>query len=109
MAKLKMLSWNVNGIRAALKKGFLEWFHQQEADIIFIQETKVQPGQEPDELKNLDGYHTYFSSCETKKGYSGTAMFTKHKPISVTHSLGGDPKFDVEGRIICAEFPEFVV
>lgn len=103
---MKLLSWNVNGIRAVHKKGFLDWFNEQQADIICIQETKAQPDQIPEEIFKIDGYHTYFDSAE-KKGYSGVGLFSKIKPASVLHSL--DSKFDNEGRIITAEYPEFLL
>lgn len=109
MTQVKMLSWNVNGIRATLKKGFLEWFNAQDADFVFLQETKIQEEQIPDELKNPAGYTSYFSCAVEKKGYSGTALFTKHKPLNVTTGFGLGAEFDNEGRIICAEYETFVV
>ena len=101
-----LLSWNVNGIRAAHKKGFLDWFHEQHADIVCIQETKAQPDQIPEEINNINGYHTYFDSAE-KKGYSGVGLFSKTEPYSIRNSLDG--KFDNEGRIIAAAYPEFTL
>lgn len=107
MKKLKLLSWNVNGIRAVLKKGFLEWFKQANLDILCIQETKAWEEQLPDELINVPGYHSYF--CQgVKKGYSGTAIYTKEKPISITRGFGIE-KYDCEGRILIAEFKEFTL
>lgn len=108
MPKLKMLSWNVNGIRAAVKKGFLDWFNEQDADIIGIQETKAQVDQIPDEVADVDGYYTYFNSAE-KKGYSGVGLFSKIEPNKVSYGFGADPKFDSEGRTICAEYDDFVL
>ena len=99
---MKLISWNVNGIRAAVNKGFLDFFKQIDADIFAIQETKMQEGQL--ELI-LDGYHQYWNSAE-KKGYSGTAIFTKKKPINVTYGLGIE-QHDKEGRIITLEFDKF--
>lgn len=99
---LKMISWNVNGIRACLQKGFTESFSALDADIFCLQETKVQPGQV--ELK-LDGCHQYWSYAE-KKGYSGTAVFTKQEPISVHYGMG-IPEHDTEGRLITLEFDSF--
>lgn len=104
---MKLLSWNVNGIRAAVKKGFMDWFTEQDADIVCIQETKAQVAQIPGAVRDAEGYHTYFDAAE-KKGYSGVGLFSKVKPLQVTHSLGVE-KFDGEGRIICAEYPEFVL
>jgi exodeoxyribonuclease-3 len=100
--ELKMISWNVNGIRAAVKKGFLENFKEINADIFCLQETKLQEGQIDLEL---EGYHQYWNYAQ-KKGYSGTAIFTKIKPINVTYDLGID-HHDQEGRMITAEYEAF--
>ena len=98
----KFISWNVNGLRAAMTKGFAEYFSTQDADFFCIQETKLQPGQ-------IDfapeGYHTYWNSAE-KKGYSGTAIFTKHEPLSVRYGIGVE-EHDHEGRAITLEYPDF--
>ena len=101
MKKLKYISWNVNGLRACIKKGFLDAFHQLDADCFSLQETKLQPHQI--EL-DLPGYYQYWNSA-IKKGYSGTALFTKVKPLSVTYGLGIE-EHDQEGRIITAEFDD---
>ncbi len=100
--QLKLISWNVNGIRAAVKKGFMDTFHSLDADMFCLQETKLQEGQI--ELE-LDGYYQYWNYAE-KKGYSGTAIFTKIKPLNVTYDLGIE-HHDKEGRIITAEYSEF--
>lgn len=100
----KMISWNVNGLRACLGKGFLEYLKETDADIFCIQESKLQEGQV--ELE-LPGYHQYWNYAE-KKGYSGTAMFTKEEPVSVAYGLGIE-EHDHEGRVITAEFPEYYV
>lgn len=100
----KMISWNVNGLRACLRKGFLEYLKESDADIFCIQESKLQEGQV--ELE-LPGYHQYWNYAE-KKGYSGTAMFTKEEPVSVAYGLGIE-EHDHEGRVITAEFPEYYV
>ena len=99
MKKLKYISWNVNGLRACIKKGFLDAFHQLDADCFCLQETKLQPHQIE---FDLPGYYQYWNSA-IKKGYSGTALFTKVKPLSVTYGLGIE-EHDQEGRIITAEF-----
>lgn len=101
---LKLISWNVNGLRACLGKGFMEFFQNADADVFCLQETKLQAGQV--ELE-LPGYHQYWNYAE-KKGYSGTAIFTKRKPVSVTYGLGV-PELDTEGRLITLEFPEYYV
>ncbi|MBQ4145402.1 MAG: exodeoxyribonuclease III [Clostridia bacterium] len=99
---MKLISWNVNGLRACMQKGFMGSFLSLDADIFCLQETKLQEGQI--EL-NLEGYHQYWSYAE-KKGYSGTALFTKKEPISVTYGMGIE-KHDKEGRLITAEYEEF--
>lgn len=102
---LTMISWNVNGIRAVEKKGFVELVKEFDADIIAIQETKAQPDQLSDNLKSIDGYASYFNSAE-KKGYSGVALYCRQEPVAVTTGLGIE-EFDNEGRVICAEFETF--
>lgn len=99
---MKFISWNVNGFRACLNKGFEEFFNEQNADFFCIQETKMQPDQA--DFKP-DGYYQYWYSAE-KKGYSGTAIFTKHKPISVWYGLDIE-KHDHEGRAITLEYENF--
>ena len=99
---MRFVSWNVNGIRAVLKKNFLEVFDAFNADIFAIQETKCQVGQV--EL-DLPGYHQYWSAAE-KKGYSGTAVFTREETLRVLHGLGNE-YLDAEGRIVACEFPQF--
>ena len=99
---MKLISWNVNGIRAAVNKGFLDFFNKIDADIFAIQETKMQEGQL--DLK-IEGYFKYFNYAE-KKGYSGTAVFTKQKPINVSYGLGIE-EHDKEGRLITLEFDKF--
>ena len=99
---MKLISWNVNGIRACLNKGFEEFFNKIDADIFCIQETKCQPDQIDLEFEK---YQSYWNSAE-KKGYSGTAIFTKEKPINVTYGIGKE-EHDKEGRIITLEFEKF--
>ena len=99
---MKLISWNVNGIRACVNKGFKEFFNNVDADIFCIQETKCQP--EQIEL-NFEGYKSYWNSAE-KKGYSGTAIFTKKEPINVTYGIGIE-EHDKEGRVITLEFKDF--
>lgn len=99
---MKLISWNVNGIRACVQKGFLDFFKEVDADIFCIQESKLQAGQI--EL-DLEGYHQYWNYAE-KKGYSGTAIFTKQEPLSVTYGLGIE-EHDKEGRVITLEFDKF--
>ena len=99
---MRLISWNVNGLRAAVKKGFMDSFNALDADIICLQETKLQAGQI--EL-DLPGYHQYWCYAE-KKGYSGTAVFSRVEPISVTYNLGY-PEHDSEGRVITCEFEDF--
>ncbi|WP_291650558.1 exodeoxyribonuclease III [Clostridium sp.] len=99
---MKLISWNVNGIRACVTKGFLEYFKEMDADIFCIQESKLQEGQIDLEL---EGYHQYWNYAE-KKGYSGTAIFTKEKPLNVSYGLGIE-EHDKEGRVITLEFENF--
>ncbi|MBQ3261644.1 MAG: exodeoxyribonuclease III [Oscillospiraceae bacterium] len=99
---MRFLSWNVNGLRACVKKGFEDVFHAEDADFFCLQETKLQPGQI--EL-DFPGYEQFWCSAE-KKGYSGTAIFAKHKPLSVQYNLG-IPEHDTEGRVITLEYPDF--
>lgn len=100
----KLISWNVNGLRACVTKGFLDFFKEIDADVFCIQETKLQQGQI--EL-DLTGYHQYWNYAE-KKGYSGTAMFTKDEPINVQYGIGIE-EHDSEGRVITAEFEDYFV
>lgn len=100
----KMISWNVNGLRACVTKGFLDFFNDIDADIFCIQESKLQEGQI--ELE-LDGYHQYWNYAD-KKGYSGTAIFCREEPISVVYGMGID-EHDHEGRVITAEFENYYV
>ena len=99
---MKLISWNVNGIRACMQKGFLDYFMGEQADIFCLQETKCQAGQV--EL-DLPGYHQYWNYAE-KKGYSGTAIFTKQEPIKVMYGMGIE-EHDKEGRVITLEFEKF--
>ncbi|QCR34001.1 exodeoxyribonuclease III [Lysinibacillus sp. SGAir0095] len=99
---MKFISWNVNGIRACVKKGFLDYFNEVNADFFCIQETKCQAGQI--ELP-LEGYHQYWNYAE-KKGYSGTAIFTKHEPLTITYGVG-EEESESEGRIITLAYDKF--
>ena len=99
---MKLVSWNVNGLRAVLGKGFLDYVAEENPDILCLQETKLQPEQA---VFDLDGYHRFFNSAD-KKGYSGTAILTKEEPLSVTYDFGDDIHRH-EGRIITAEYPDF--
>lgn len=100
----KMISWNVNGLRACVTKGFMDFFKEADADIFCLQEIKLVEGQID---LNLEGYYTYWNYAE-RKGYSGTAIFTKEKPLSVKYGLGKDD-FDNEGRVITLEFAEYYI
>ena len=99
---MKLISWNVNGLRAAMGKGFLDFVAAEQPDVLCLQETKMQQGQAD---VPLEGYHEYWCSAE-KKGYSGTAVFTKTKPLTVSYGLGIE-EHDHEGRVITAEFADF--
>ncbi len=101
---MKLISWNVNGLRACMQKGFMDFFNEADADVFCLQETKMQEGQLE---MNLPGYYQYWNSAE-KKGYSGTALFTKKEPVSVTYGIGVE-EHDHEGRVITAEFEDYFV
>ena len=101
---MKLISWNVNGLRAVMGKGFMEAFASLDADLFCLQETKLQEGQI---RMDLPGYHQYWNYAE-KKGYSGTAVFTREEPLSVRYGIGEDA-FDHEGRVITLEFPQWYV
>ncbi len=100
---MKLVSWNVNGLRACLKKGFLDFVASADADVIALQETKMEQGQA---AIDLPGYTEYWNSSKAKKGYSGTAVFTRVEPLSVRYDMG-IPEHDQEGRVITLEFPDF--
>ena len=99
---MKFISWNVNGLRACMQKGFLDFFNEVDADFFCVQETKLQEGQI---ALDLPGYHQFWNYAE-KKGYSGTAIFTKHEPLSVSYGIG-IPEHDHEGRVITLEYEQF--
>ncbi len=99
---MKLISWNVNGLRAVMGKGFMESFNALDADVFCLQETKLQEGQIE---MDLPGYHQYWNYAE-KKGYSGTAIFTKEEPLKVTYGIGVE-QHDHEGRVITAEYPDY--
>ena len=99
---MKFISWNVNGLRACLQKGWQDFFDRENADFFCLQETKLQEGQIDLELP---GYQQFWCYAE-KKGYSGTAIFAKHAPLSVAYGLG-IPELDTEGRLITLEYPDF--
>ena len=99
---MKLISWNVNGLRACVTKGFLDYFREADADVVCIQESKLQEGQISLEL---EGYHQYWNYAE-KKGYSGTAIFSKKEPLSVSRGLGIE-EHDHEGRVIALEYEDF--
>lgn len=104
---IKIFSWNVNGIRAIQNKGFMDWFKSHGGDIICLQETKAQPEQIEDSLKNLDGYKSYWFSA-VKKGYSSVAIYSALEPLNIKNGFD-NPYFDNEGRVIFAEYEKFVL
>jgi len=107
MKEIKILCWNVNGIRAVEKKGFLEWLQQESPDILCVQETKAQPDQLSSEIQRPPGYYAYWNFPQ-RKGYSGVATFTREEPLHVRNSLGVE-QFDVEGRVIITKYPQFTL
>ena len=107
MKEIKLLCWNVNGIRAAKGKGFLDWLYRESPDIISLQETRAHIEQLDTDLKEPHGYYTSWNFPE-RKGYSGVAIFSKENPLSVQYDFGAS-KLDMEGRVIIAEYPEFTL
>jgi exodeoxyribonuclease-3 len=107
MSEMKLLCWNVNGIRAIKNKGFLEWLQQESPDILAVQETKANLEQLDTDLKEPSGYHTFWNYPE-RKGYSGVAIFTKEAPLSVRYDFG-ETGLDLEGRVVIAEYTEFTL
>ncbi len=105
--RIRIVSWNVNGIRAAEKKGFLTWLRTSNADIVAVQETKAQPDQVSGDLRAPAGYHVHWCAAE-RKGYSGVATFSRDEPKGITRGLG-DPRFDGEGRVLISTFDDLVV
>lgn len=105
---LRILSWNVNGIRAIQKKGFVDWTLKENPDILCLQETKAHPDQLTDDLLNINDYKSFFSASTVKKGYSGVAVYTKSNPIKVEYGFG-IPRFDDEGRILVLDYKDFVL
>ena len=105
--KFKLISWNVNGLRAVVKKDFFNFFKQLDADIFALQETKLQEPQLSSEMKSIDGYEAHWSHARVKKGYSGVGTYARLKPRNVKSGIGV-PKFDDEGRILEMDFDDFV-
>lgn len=105
MTKL-LVSWNVNGIRAIIKKGFLETIQELQPAVLCLQETKASEEEALESLRALDGYHVYVNSSKTRKGYSGTAVISREEPVNVTRDIGIE-EFDQEGRVIAAEFDAY--
>ncbi|MSS20490.1 exodeoxyribonuclease III [Pseudoramibacter porci] len=104
---MKLYSWNVNGIRAAEKKGLVDWIQSEQPDVLGIQELKATEDQLPDTLKQIDGYHAFFNPAE-RKGYSGTAVYYKEEPLNI-HTGLSDDRFNHEGRTIVMEYPDFTL
>jgi len=107
MTRIKLLCWNVNGIRAVKNKGFLEWLQKESPDIICLQETKIQPDQLSDDLSQPRGYQTYWNYSE-KKGYGGVATFCTREPVNVRSNFEG-VSLDLEGRVIITEYKNFTI
>ena len=105
--RMRIISWNVNGIRAADKKGLFKWFQKESPDMLCLQEIKALPEQVPAYLKSTPGYNIYWNSAE-RKGYSGVVTYSKEKPVDVKKGFGIE-KFDSEGRILITEYPSFIL
>jgi len=106
--KITLISWNVNGLRAAIKKDFFDSFKKLNADIVALQEIKLQAPQRTEEMKSIAGYESHWSYSTVKKGYSGVATYSRMKPINIKHGIG-EPSFDCEGRILELEFDDFIL
>jgi exodeoxyribonuclease-3 len=104
---MKIISWNVNGIRSVAKKGLIDWINAGQPDVLCLQETKASPMQLEKAILEIPGYSSWFSSAE-KKGYSGVALYSKIEPLSIVYGMG-IPRFDSEGRMIIAEYDEFFI
>lgn len=102
---MKIISWNINGIRAIEKKGFIDWLQKEQPDILGLQEIKAMPEQLSENLLSPEGYHSFFNPAQ-RKGYSGTATYSKTKPLNVVNGIG-ESKFDEEGRVLITEFKDF--
>jgi len=107
MKRISLLSWNVNGLRAIHRKGFLDWFRAAQPDILCLQETKASAEQIPEELKNISGYEVFWSAAE-RKGYSGVGLYTKLSPRLIEKGWGVR-KFDIEGRIMMVDYDAFIL
>lgn len=107
MSELKLISWNVNGIRSVMKHGFLDWLQRDKGDIVCLQETKSRPEQLDADLREIPGYHLFWNYPE-RKGYAGVATFSREEPQSVSYDFPGSG-FDTEGRVIMAEYPTFTL
>jgi exodeoxyribonuclease-3 len=108
MNDIRVLCWNVNGIRAVANKGFLEWLDREQPDILCLQETKARPDQLDKSLLEPTGYYTYWNYPDQKKGYSGVAIYTREKPVEIYKGLGRE-KYDEEGRVLIAEYAGFTL
>ena len=104
---MRLLSWNVNGIRAVIRKGFWDWLDANAPDVLCLQEARIHTDQLTDVMRNPPDYHSYWATAE-KKGYSGVATFSRHEPQDVRAGLG-QSRFDVEGRVLATEFPRFTL
>jgi exodeoxyribonuclease-3 len=104
---VRILSWNVNGLRAVLRKGFLDWLRRESPDALCLQETKTQPDQLPEDVLEPEGYHAYWSWGD-RRGYSGVGLYTRQEPVKVETSFGVE-RLDAEGRVIMARYPGFTL
>lgn len=104
---MRLISWNINGIRAAHRKGFMHWFQQEQPEILALQEVRALPEQVPKDIRHADHYHTFWYPAE-KRGYSGVGLMSKTRPLAVHNGLG-QPEFDNEGRVMIAEYEHFTL
>ncbi len=106
MKEVKILSWNVNGLRSLIGKGFLDWLYEESPDMLCLQETKASPEQLPEDIRQPRGYHTFWNFPKSKQGYSGVVTYSREQPVSVMYHFG-DEEYDIEGRVVITQHPQF--
>jgi exodeoxyribonuclease-3 len=108
-APMKLVSWNVNGLRSLSKNGYWNAFIALAGDILCLQEIKAEPSQLPEEMCDVPGYHAFFNPSRARKGYSGVALYSKTMPEEVSDAMGGEERFDIEGRLLTAHYRDFIL
>ena len=106
---MRIVSWNVNGLRSVAKNGFWSGVMALRPDSLCLQETKAEADQLPPEVREMPGFHSFFNSSQLRKGYSGVALYTREEPLSVEYNIGTEERFDLEGRLVTAHFKDFIL